>query len=53
MASLGSFAFLVMTFTVDGRFFAAVLAMFASGLLMAAWLDHAFLVFAVVWWWPC
>ena len=50
MASLASFGFLVMTFAVDGRFFAAVLVMFASGLMMAAWLLHAFLVFAVAWW---
>jgi len=50
MASLASFAFLVMTFTVNRRFFAAVLVMFAAGLLMAAFLLHAFLVFGVAWW---
>ncbi len=49
-ASLASFAFLVLTFTVDRRFFAAVLVMFASGLLMAAELRHAYLVFALAWW---
>jgi len=50
MASLASFAFLIMTFTIHRRFFAAVLVMFFSGLLMAAFLLHAFLVFAVAWW---
>jgi hypothetical protein len=50
MATLASFAFLVMTFTIDRRFFAAVLVTFASGLLMAAFLLHAFLVFALAWW---
>jgi hypothetical protein len=41
MAMLASFAFLVMTFAVNRRFFAAVLVLFASGLLMAANLLHA------------
>ena len=50
MASLASFAFLVMTFAVSRRFFAAVLVMFAAGLLMAAFLLHAFLIFALAWW---
>ena len=50
MASLASFAFLVMTFAVSRRFFAAVLVMFAAGLLMAAYLLHAYLIFAVAWW---
>ncbi len=50
MASLASFAFLMMTFAVDRRFFAAVLVMFASGLLMAANLLHAYLIFALAWW---
>jgi hypothetical protein len=50
MASLASFAFLVMTFALDRRFFGAVLVMFAAGLLMAAFLWHAYLVFAVAWW---
>jgi hypothetical protein len=50
MASLASFAFLVMTFSVHRWFFAAVLVMFAAGLLMAAFLLHAYLVFAWAWW---
>lgn len=48
--TLASFAFLMMTVLVDGRFFGAVLVMFASGLLMAAFLWHAFLIFALAWW---
>jgi hypothetical protein len=48
--TLASFAFLMMTVLVDGRFFAAVLVMFASGLLMAAYLLHAYLIFALAWW---
>lgn len=50
MASLASFAFLVLTFAVNRKFFAAVLVMFAAGLLMAAFLLHAYLFFAVAWW---
>jgi hypothetical protein len=50
MASLASFAFLVMTFAVSRRFFAAVLVMFISGLLMSAYLWHAYLIFAIAWW---
>jgi hypothetical protein len=50
MASLASFAFLVMTFSISRRFFWAVLVMFVSGLLMAAHLLHAFLIFALAWW---
>jgi hypothetical protein len=50
MASLASFAFLVMTFAVSRRFFWAVLVMFAAGLLMAAYLLHAYLIFALAWW---
>ena len=50
MASLASFAFLVMTVAVSRRFFAAVLVMFAAGLLMAAYLLHAYLIFAIAWW---
>lgn len=50
MASLASFAFLVMTFVVSRRFFWAVLVMFAAGLLMSAYLLHAYLVFALAWW---
>jgi hypothetical protein len=49
-ASLASFAFLVMTFAVSRRFFGAVLVMFPSGLLMAAFLLHAYLIFALAWW---
>jgi hypothetical protein len=50
MASLASFAFLVLTFTISRRFFAAVLVMFTAGLLMAAYLLHSHLVFALAWW---
>lgn len=50
MATLASFAFLMMTVVLDGRFFAAVLSMFASGLLMAAFFLHCYLIFAVTWW---
>jgi len=50
MASLASFAFLVLTFAVNRRFFAAVLIMFAAGLLMATFLLHAYLIFALAWW---
>ena len=50
MASLASFAFLVMTFAVNRWFFAAVLVMFASGLLMAANLLHSYLIFGLAWW---
>ncbi len=50
MATLASFGFLVMTFAVDRRFFRAVLVMFAAGLLMSAFLLHAYLVFALAWW---
>jgi hypothetical protein len=50
MASLASFAFLVMTFAVSGRFFWAVLVMFTAGLLMAAFLLHSYLIFALAWW---
>ena len=49
-ASLASFAFLVMTFAVNWRFFAAVVVMFSSGLLMAAHLLHCYLTFALAWW---
>jgi hypothetical protein len=49
MASLASFAFLVMTFAIDRRFFAAVLVMFTSGLIIAAALLHAYLTFAIAW----
>jgi hypothetical protein len=50
MASLASFGFLVMTFAVNRRFFAAVVVMFAAGLLMAAYLLHAYLIFGLAWW---
>jgi hypothetical protein len=50
IASLASFAFLIMSVVLDRRFFGAVLVMFASGLVMAASLMHAFLIFAVAWW---
>jgi hypothetical protein len=50
MASLASFAFLVMAFAVSRRFSGAVLVMFAAGLLMAAHLLHAYLIFALAWW---
>jgi len=48
-ASLASFGFLVLTFAVQRRFFAAVLVMFLAGQLMAAHLLHAYLIFAVAW----
>jgi hypothetical protein len=50
MASLASFAFLVMTFAVSRWFFAAVLVMFVAGELMSAYLLHAYLIFALAWW---
>jgi hypothetical protein len=50
IASLASFAFIMMSVLLSGRFFAAVLVMFGSGLLMAAHLLHAFLIFALAWW---
>ena len=50
MASFASFAFIMMSIVVSWRFFSAVLVMFASGLLMAANLMHAYLIFALAWW---
>jgi hypothetical protein len=50
MASLASFAFLVMAFTISRWFYAAVVVMFAAGLLMAEYLLHAYLIFAIAWW---
>jgi hypothetical protein len=50
MATLASFAFLVMTFSVHRRFFMAVVVMFCSGLLMASQFVHAYLIFALAWW---
>jgi hypothetical protein len=49
-ASLASFAFVMMGVVVNWRFFGAVLVMFVSGLLMAANLQHAYLIFAISWW---
>jgi hypothetical protein len=49
-ASLGSFAFLMMTFLVSRYFFAAVVVLFASGFLMAANLPDQYIVFAIAWW---
>ena len=40
----------MLTFAVSRRFFGAVLVMFAAGLLMAAFLLHAYLIFALAWW---
>jgi hypothetical protein len=50
MASLASFGFLAMSFVINRRFYGAVLVMFAAGLLEAANLPHAFLVFGLAWW---
>jgi hypothetical protein len=50
LASLASFGFLVMAFAVSRRFFAAVLVLYPAGLLMAAQLRHAYLVFGLAWW---
>jgi len=50
IASLASFAFIMTAIVVDRRFFAAMLVMFASGLLMAAFHPHAYLIFALAWW---
>lgn len=50
IASLASFSLLMMTFLLSRRFFIAVVTMFLSGLVMAAHLAHAYLVFAVAWW---
>ncbi len=49
-ASLASFAFIMLSIVINWRFIFAMLVMFASGLLMAAHLWHAFLIFAVAWW---
>jgi hypothetical protein len=40
----------MMAILIDRRFLAGALVMFVSGLLMAANLLHAYLVFAVGWW---
>ena len=50
VASLASFAFLMMTILVHWRFAGAVVVMFISGLLMASNLVYSHLVFAVSWW---
>lgn len=50
MAPLASFAFLMMAVLVDWRFSAAVVLVFVAGLLMAANLLHAYLIFALAWW---
>lgn len=50
MASLASFGFLIMTFVLGWQFFLAVLILFASGLLMAAFFLHAYLIFGLAWW---
>lgn len=50
MASLGSFAFIVLTLVLHRDFFVAVVILFCSGLLMAAQLTHAYLIFALAWW---
>jgi hypothetical protein len=50
MASLAAFAFIMTSVVVDRRFFWAVLTLFLSGLLMAAFLLHAYLIFALAWW---
>jgi hypothetical protein len=50
MASLASFALILMSVVLSWRFFGAVLMMFFGGLLMAAELRHAYLIFAVAWW---
>ena len=50
IASLASFAFIMMTVLVTWRFFGAVLVMFASGLLMAAHPHYAYVIFGVAWW---
>jgi hypothetical protein len=49
-ASLASFALIIMSITVDRRFFFAVVVMFVGGLLMAANLMREYLIFAVTWW---
>lgn len=50
IASLASFAFIVLAVTVDRRLFYAMLVMFGAGLLMAGFFPHAYLIFAVAWW---
>jgi hypothetical protein len=50
MASLASFALILMSIVLSWRFFLAVLVMFASGLLMAGEFIYIYAIFAVVWW---
>lgn len=50
IAPLASFAFMMLTVAVSWRFFGATVLMYISGLLMAAHLTHAYLIFALVWW---
>lgn len=50
MASLASFAFIMMSVVVNWRFLGAVLVLCAAGLLSAAHLLHAYLIFALAWW---
>jgi len=49
-ASFASFAFIMMSLVLSWQFFAAVVVMYASSLLMAANLIHAYLIFALAWW---
>lgn len=49
IASLASFAFIMMSVLVHPRFFWAVVVTFSSGLLMAANFLHAYLIFAIAW----
>lgn len=50
IASLASFAFIMSAIVLDRRFFTPMLVMFTSGLLMAAFHPHAYLIFALAWW---
>ncbi len=50
IASLASFAFIMLAIVVQRKFFIAMLVMFGSGLLMAAFMPHAYLIFALAWW---
>jgi hypothetical protein len=49
IATLASFAFIMLTVLLDRRYFAAVLVMFASGLMMAASWHNSYLIFAIAW----
>jgi hypothetical protein len=50
MASLASFAFMMMTVVVSWRYVTAVIVMFSTGLVMAANFEHAYAIFAIGWW---